>query len=280
MSASRAPILRMTVRRSASCSGRSLLTGQEVQVTIQPARPGTGVRFDHRPTQTAIPVDLDHVADTPRCTALTLGEARIDFAEHLLAVLAANGITDALIAVDGGEIPLIDGSAAPYHGLVLEAEPVVVDGEVLPIELDREFHYATGGKAILALPGPQQFWYLLEHDHPHIGRQCACFDPAADDFGEGIAPARTFSTEQEARALIEARKLEGAEISMSIIAFEHGLSEPEPFPNSFAKHKIIDLMGDLYLLGRPVLGRLVAHRTGHAENRVLARMIAEAYGLQ
>jgi len=280
MTAQCASIRRRSVRRPASCVGRSLLTGDEVRVTIQPSEPGAGVHLRHLPSGTLIPADLAHAADTPRCTALELGEARIDFVEHLLAVLSANRITDALVEVDGAEIPLIDGSAAPYQALVLEAEPVATDGEVLPLELDRELHYAAGGKAILALPGPQQFWYLLEHDHPHLGRQCACFDPAADDFGKEIAPARTFSTEQEARALIEARELEGADIAMSIIAFDDRLSEPEPFPNSFAKHKLLDLIGDLYLLGRPVLGRFVAHRSGHAENRVLARMIAEAYQLE
>lgn len=254
-----------------------MLTGDEVQVTVRPAEAGAGICFHHAATRTKIPADLRHVAETPQCTALAAGEARIEFAEHLLAVLSANGITDVAVEVDGGEVPLIDGSASPYQALVLEAQAVTLDAEIVPIELDRELHHVSGEKAILALPGPQQHWYLLEHEHPHIGRQCACYDPASSDFGKEIAPARTFSTEQEARALIEARKLEGADISMSIVAFDHGLSEPEPFPNSFAKHKILDLVGDLYLLGRPIIGRFVAHRSGHAENRALTRQIAETY---
>jgi len=277
MGTQQARIQRKTVARPASRSGRSLLTGDEVQVTLRPAEAGTGVAFHHVPSGAAIPADLEHVAETRQCTALAAGEARIEFVEHLLAVLSANGITDVAVDVDGGEVPLVDGSASAYQALVLEAEPVTLDAEIVAIELDRELHHVSGDKAILALPGPQQYWYLLEHEHAHIGRQCACYDPVSSDFGEEIAPARTFSTEQEARSLIEARKLQGADMAMSIIAFDHELSEPEPFPNSFAKHKILDLMGDLYLLGRPIIGRFVAHRSGHAENRALTRKIAEAY---
>ncbi len=270
-------ITRNTVCNDASRKGPSLLTGQECAATIRPAEAGAGISFLHLPTRTLIPASLDHVADTPHCTALQMGEARIDFSEHLLAALFAGGITDAVVEVDGGEVPLLDGSASEYAKMVAEAGIASLGAEIEPIVITSEVLVAGPNKMISAVPGGPQYWYLLDHSHRRIGRQAASFDPLKDCFATQVAPARTFSTEEEARALIEARGLEGADVGMSLIVFQDRLSAPEPFANSFAMHKVIDLIGDLYLLGRPVIGRVIAHRTGHADNRALARKIAESH---
>jgi UDP-3-O-[3-hydroxymyristoyl] N-acetylglucosamine deacetylase len=190
-----------------------------------------------------------------------------------MAALSANGITDALVEVDGSEIPLLDGSATPYQRLLEQAGLAPLTGGVEPIALTEPITVASGGKVIAALPGKPEFWYVLDHPHPLIGRQTACFRPGADDFAGGVAPARTFTTEEEARALIAARGLSGADETMAIVAYADRLSAPEPFPDSFAMHKIIDLLGDLYLLGRPIHATVVAFRTGHMENRALARLV-------
>lgn len=266
---------RKTFAQTATRSGPALLTGEQCTVTLRPADAGHGIVLRHMPTDTLIPADLAHVVDTPQCTSLSSGEARIDFTEHLLAVLSANGVTDALIEVDGTEIPLLDGSAAEYQAAAQEAGLVPLGDTYGPIVLTEAVTVSAPNRGIMALPGAPQYWYLLDHSHPRIGRQAACYDPLADDFARQVAPARTFSTEEEARALIEARGLEGADISMSNIAFADRLAQPEPFANSFAMHKVLDMLGDLYLLGRPVIGRIVAHRTGHADNRALAARIAE-----
>jgi len=216
----------------------------------------------------------------PQCTSLAAGPARIDFAEHLMAVLAANGITDVLVEVEGGEIPLLDGSAAPYQELLEDAGVAGLGGSVEPIVLPEPVTVASGGKVIGALPGKPEFWYVLDHAHPLIGRQTGCYRLGTDDFARGVAPARTFTTEDEARTLIAARGLEGADETMAIVAYEDRLSAPEPFPNSFAMHKVLDLMGDLYLLGRPLHATVIAFRTGHADNRALARAIRAAVAVQ
>jgi len=197
-----------------------------------------------------------------------------------MAALAANGVTDLLVEVDGGEAPLLDGSAAPYQALLREAGIASSDQPVEPIELREPVLVAEAGKVIHALPGNPEFWYLLRHEHPLIGRQAASFSPREDDFAACVAPARTFSTEEEARALIAARGLEGADESMAIVAHADRLSAPEPFANSFAMHKVIDLLGDLHLLGRPLHATVIAYRTGHTENRALARAIRDGFVVQ
>jgi len=267
------PVVRRTVRRSAAISGKTLLTGQPVTVSLHPAESGSGIVFRHSPTSTDIPATLEHVADVPQCTSLQAEGVRIDFAEHLLAALAAGGITDALVEVDGSEVPLLDGSAAPYEALLREAQPQPLTETVEPISLLESVKIETEQKVIIALPGNPEFWYLLDHEHPLIGRQAAVYRPLRDDFRSQAAPARTFTTEEEARVLIAARGLEGADEGMAIVAYADRLSAPEPFPNSFAMHKVIDMLGDLYLLGRPLHATVIAYRTGHTDNRALARAI-------
>jgi UDP-3-O-[3-hydroxymyristoyl] N-acetylglucosamine deacetylase len=270
------PAVRRTVRRSAAISGKTLLTGEPVTVSLHPAESGSGIVFRHGPTGTDTPAMLDHVADVPQCTSLQAEGVGIDFVEHLLAALAAGGITDVLVEVDGGEVPLLDGSAAPYEALVREAEPQPLTEALEPIRLQESVKIEGEGKVIIALPGEPAFWYLLDHEHPLIGRQAAIYRPLRDDFGTQVAPARTFTTEAEARALIAARGIEGADEGMAIVAYADRLSAPEPFPNSFAMHKVIDMLGDLYLLDRPLHATVIAYRTGHADNRALARAIQSA----
>jgi len=268
--------MRQTVKQSRSLAGPALLTGEPITVTLRPAAAGVGIVLHHVRTRTGIPATLQYAADVPQCTSLASGPARIDFAEHLMAVLSANGITDAVVEVDGGELPLLDGSAAPYQALLEEAGTAPLEGGVEPLELAEPVTVASGGKVIVALPGKAEFWYVLDHPHPLIGRQTAVFRPGCDDFARGAAPARTFTTEEEARALIAARGLEGADETMAVVAYANHLSSPEPVPNSFAMHKVVDLMGDLYLLGRPLDATVIALRTGHTGNRALARAIRDA----
>ncbi|MGQ9732480.1 MAG: UDP-3-O-acyl-N-acetylglucosamine deacetylase [Candidatus Zipacnadales bacterium] len=268
---------RRTVARSAQLRGTALLSGQPVTVTVRPAESGRGIVFRHLPSDTCLPASLDCVREVPQCTSLQLGEAKIDFIEHLMAVLAANGITDVVLEVSGDEVPLQDGSARPYQAMLDQAGVAELPEVVEPLVLSEMLAIVENDRGLFALPGKPQWWYLLDHPHPLIGRQAACYDPLQDDFTTAVAPARTFATEEEARALIAKRGLRGAEEKMAIVAYANRLSAPEPFPNSFAMHKLLDLLGDLYLLGRPILGRIIAHRTGHVDNRALARRIGEVY---
>ncbi|MBM3500008.1 MAG: UDP-3-O-acyl-N-acetylglucosamine deacetylase [Armatimonadetes bacterium] len=270
--------MRRTIERPCSLVGTALLTGEDVTVTVDPAPPGAGIWLCHIPTETMVRGTLENAADVPHCTSLAFGPARIDFVEHLMAVLAANGVTDVRVEVEGSEVPLLDGSAAPYQALIDEAGVVPLEPALEPIELAAPVTVTSGGKVIVAFPGKPEFWYVLDHPHPLIGRQTACYRPGAHDFAAEVAPARTFTTEEEARALIAARGLEGADETMAIVAYADRLSAPEPFPNSFAMHKLIDLLGDLYLLGRPLHATVVAFRSGHVENRALARAIQSAVG--
>jgi UDP-3-O-acyl N-acetylglucosamine deacetylase len=270
---------RQTVARANSLSGPCLATGAEVTVTLRPAPTKTGLVFRHVPTRTDIPANLAHVAEVPNCTSLRSGEARIDFVEHLMAALWAERITDAIVEVDGGEIPLLDGSARPYVALARAAGKARLAGEVPPIRVGEiPVVHGEGDRIISAGPG-EGYSYLLDHPHPLIGLQAAAFFPASDDFATALAPARTFATEQEARMLLAARDLKGAQPEMAIIAYDDHLSEPEPMPDSFARHKLVDMIGDLYLLGRPLEALVIGTRTGHAENQVLAAEIVRKYGI-
>lgn len=257
-------------------TGLGVRSGRDITVAILPAVSGSGLVIERPDIETAWPVDLDHVVEVPGCTSIGSDADRVDFVEHLLAVLWAHRITDARIVVDGPEIPLFDGSAKPFFEAVEASGNSPVDGKLAPITLDRAVFEIGDDRAIMALPAEtSMFAYSLLHPHPLIGHQYAEFRPQDEDFGETLAPARTFATKQELDDLRETGYIAAGSEDNCLVVYDDGYSD-EPFaPNAFARHKLVDLVGDLYLLGRPVNARIVGHRTGHRENRRLAKKIRD-----
>lgn len=266
---------RKTVSGPVAVSGLGVVSGQEVRVCIEPAGAHTGITFAPEGTKEAIPAVPERLLSVPNCTAIGRGGRQVALIEHLMAAFAALGVTDARVVVAGAEIPLLDGSAQPFlealhsvgtRSLGEALEPLVVTEPVL---------VSGPGDAMLACgPGEAAYTYCLQHPHPRIGCEIATFRPAEDSFAQLLAPARTFSTEQEARALLASGAFRGGSEANSVIVFDDHLSAPQPVPCGFARHKLVDLIGDLWLLGRPVVGRIVAFKTGHAHNHELVRQLA------
>ncbi len=268
---------RQTLRQSVELSGLGVRSGRNITVDVVPSMCGSGIVIERTDIDAAWPADLDHVVDVPGCTSIGSGEARVDFVEHLMAVLWAHRITDARIMVDGPEIPLFDGSPLRFFEALQKCGRSPVDANFAPVSFDHAIFDIGEDTAIMALPADTpMFAYSLLHPHPLIGHQYAEFRPECEDFGETVAPARTFATKQELDDLMEAGYIAAGSEENCLVVYEDGYSD-EPFAaNAFARHKIIDMMGDLYLLGRPINARVVGHRTGHKENRRLAKKILEA----
>lgn len=245
-----------------------------VTVRLSPAEVGEGLRVRREDTGQEWPVGLDTLVPATNCSAFGDDSGQVAFMEHLLACLWAAEITDAAISTDGPEIPLYDGSAKVLWTAVCEAGRKSSAEMVETIRLTEPVWLVEEGQALIGLPEDGlHFTYVLEHPHQMIGRQWAEFS-ADGDFGAEVAPARTWATAEQIRST---RGMEpGPEVeAICLIVYEDRLSEAPALPQALARHKLLDLLGDLYVCGRPVEGRIVAVKTGHGDNHEFLRRLVE-----
>ncbi|MFQ5809011.1 MAG: UDP-3-O-acyl-N-acetylglucosamine deacetylase [Armatimonadota bacterium] len=268
---------RRTVARSVERRGPGVWSGREITVRLEPAEAGHGPRVRRDDCGVEIWLDVGSVCETEHCTVVGEPPHVVSATEHLLSALSAFGITDVLVALDGPEVPLFDGSALPFAEMLKEAGVVELEAEIEPIRLTDPVLVAEAERAILALPADAPcFGYVLDYEHPQIGCESALYKPHADDYAKELAPARTFVTEDQARALLSDGDLKAGSEANAIVVYPDRLSAEPRLDQEFARHKILDIVGDLYLLGRPLLAHVLGYRTGHTENHALARKILQS----
>jgi UDP-3-O-acyl N-acetylglucosamine deacetylase len=274
--------LQRTLARTVRVNGIGLHSGAPSSVRLVPAPPDHGVVFARvdLPGAPAIPARLGQVAATER--GVVLGhEARVATVEHLLAVAMGLGVDNLLAEVDSEELPCGDGSGQVFVDAVREAG-VAEQGEPRrPITLSAPAWTGADGSLVVALPAPRLcVTTLVTVEGAPIPAQLAEFDAAIDDFAARIAPARTWGLAAEAEGLRARGLARGASLATVLVLGPQGyLNEPR-FPDELARHKILDIIGDLALLGRPLHAHTVAIRSGHAVHLALARAIAGAIGLE
>lgn len=281
-----------TVARSVAWRGIGLHSGRPAVVTVRPADPDTGLVFRARAgdgsTPIVIPADPDHVHSTARATTLaarTRSEAAtsptpaacVATVEHLLAALFALGIHNAWIDVEGGEVPALDGSAAPFAAQLRHAGTRRLAATRRTIEVDAAFELVEGERWIRIEPGDAlAIDYTIDFPHPAIGRQrhvLARLD--RDLFESTLAPARTFGFADEVDRLRAQGLALGGDLANTIVVGPTGLLNPEPlrFEDEFVRHKIVDLLGDLALLGGELAARITVERGGHGLHHALVRAL-------
>ncbi len=264
---------------SAVFSGVGLHSGAGASVRLLPAPAGTGLVFRRSDGQ-EIPALAANVEDTSRCTRLKIGDFEVQTVEHVLSALAGLGIDDAVIEIDGPEVPAADGSAAPFVELILAAGTQTRSEQVQPLRLTEPVFVSAGGCTVAALPS-DHFSASVVLDYPkhsYLGTQAAIFDGRTGDYAVQIAPARTFGFLSEIDRL-RARGLGlGASFDNALVLGETQFETPQRFPNEMARHKLLDLIGDLALTGRPICAEIVAIKPGHTLNVRLARRLGEILG--
>ncbi|MFN0011317.1 MAG: UDP-3-O-acyl-N-acetylglucosamine deacetylase [Phycisphaerales bacterium] len=291
-----------TIAKAVHLRGVGLFCAAVCELTMRPAeRAGEGLVFRRvdLPGQPVIPVSHRHVIARERQTVLSLGEIRgstpapsVQTIEHVLSALAACGVSECVLDVSGPEVPMMDGSAQPFTEAVLKAGVVAVAGAppCEPIRVREVIDLREGAARIQALPfeagrEPAEptlaVSYALEFDEGEvIGAQTAYFEvnharPDTDLYAAQIAPARTFCTEQQARLMAMAKMhahLQPRDVL--VIGAAGPIDNVLRFADEPARHKVLDVIGDLALAGRPIHGRVVAHRSGHALNQRLAAALA------
>jgi UDP-3-O-[3-hydroxymyristoyl] N-acetylglucosamine deacetylase len=269
-----------TLKAPIGCVGVGLHSGQRVNMTLRPAQPGHGIVFRRTDLGRDIPARFDQVVDTRLATVLGLGTARIGTIEHLMAALAGSAIDNTLIDLDGPEPPILDGSAAPFLFLLDCAGSVEQDAPRSMIEVRRAIRVSDGdafAELRPAKPGRMGLEMALSIDFAAaaIGRQAISLRLTPDSFRHELARARTFTLAEEIEQLRASGFALGGSLDNAIVVDQARVLNPAGLrmPDEFARHKLLDAVGDLALAGAPLCGRFVAHRSGHALNHRLLRAL-------
>ena len=261
-----------TLRSAIEFSGVGLHTGRPARVRVLPAPAGSGLRF-RLDDAVEFPAHPDYVVDTRRATVLGLGEHRVSTVEHLLSALCGCGVTNASIAVDGPEIPAADGSALEFVRAI-DAAGIV---EQVPAQLRnviREPHLFRDGDKLLAVVPAPAFRVRMTIDFPApVGAQYVDYDSSTAAYRSAIAPNRTFGFRHEVEALLARGLAMGGSLDNAVVFDTDGPMSPLRAADEPARHKILDLIGDLALSGMNLTGRIVAYRSGHPLNVEMAKTL-------
>ena len=294
-----------TLANSISISGTGLHTGVLVDMKLNPANPGFGIQFQRvdLPNNPIIKADCDLVTDTSRGTTLQVGDAKVSTVEHILAALVGSGVDNVLIEVNGPEIPIMDGSSAPFIELIESTGVLEQDAAKAWYSIDENiFHYDESKRVeMVALPAlDYQITTLIDFNSPVLGTQHAALT-SIKDFKSEISPCRTFCFLHELEELLKHDLIKGGDINNAIVVVDKPVTDEEMgrlakvfkrekievksegylnnlelrFPNEPARHKLLDVVGDLALIGYPIKARIIANRPGHSSNVEFAKKIKQ-----
>lgn len=268
--------LETTVQKPVETSGIGLHSGVPVKMRLTPAPAGTGIVFRRSDLEYfPIPASWKHVARVSYATSLMRQGVLISTTEHLLSCLYSFGVDNAYIEIDNLEVPILDGSSEPYIGMLREAGIRTLRRKRRYLRIKRTVTVVDGLKRISILPA-DVFRLTCEIDFPRpIGQQSVEMNVTPERYASEIAPARTFSFERELDKLREMGLIRGASLDCAVCFTEDGVMNPEGlrFPDESCRHKALDLIGDLALLGKPLLGHVIAERAGHAMHTALVSKI-------
>ena len=273
-----------TIAKPASIRGHGLFAGGPSAVTFRPAPANHGIVFIRTDLGgTEIPALVRHVVKRPRRTALRNGEAVVEVCEHCMSALAGLRIDNLIIEVEGVELPAMDGSSKPFLDVLTDAGIEEVPEPRRRLKVREPVVIRQGDAVVAAVPCDEpemQLTYELDYgSQSPIGRQIRTFDFSNGDYAHDIAPSRTYCTEEEAHALHEAgigKHLTPNDVL--VIGRDGPLGENHlRFDDEPVRHKVLDLIGDLYLLGAPIQGRVIAYKSGHAMNHSLVRALIKQH---
>jgi UDP-3-O-[3-hydroxymyristoyl] N-acetylglucosamine deacetylase len=245
---------------------------------MKPAAAGSGIVFRRADLGgVEIPASVDLVAGRNYATRLASGEASVDTVEHLLAALTSQGVDNVIVELNHPEVPIMDGSAAPFVYLLQEAGIRKLGTPRKFLRVLRPIALEHGDKRIALYPADHfKVSYTISFDHPLLRHQSRTIVVTADAFAEDIAPARTFGFLQEVEMLRQRGLALGGSLENAVVLGETGALNTLRFEDEFVRHKILDAIGDLSLLGYPIIGHLVVHRGGHALHTTFAaNLLAE-----
>ncbi len=298
-----------TIKKEISLSGIGLHTGVNCTMTFKPAQPDTGIRFVRSDIADKpwVQADVDHVVDISRGTTLQKGEAKVYTVEHVLAAFAGLQLDNMIVELDNLEPPVCDGSAKPYVDKLLEAGIETQDADKFYLEIDTPMAYSESDREVDLVVAPSddlRITFLIDYKNPALGTQYTTLVNLEKEFVEEFAPARTFCFLSEVEMMKDAGLIKGGGIDNAIVIYDSDLGQvevdrvrkalnlkdkcfvgengiindiPLRFYNEPVRHKTLDLLGDLMLIGVPFKGHVLAARSGHKANVALAKRMRSLY---
>ncbi len=270
-----------TIAKDASFSGVGLHTGSLTTVVFKPAPPDSGITFYRvdLPDKPAVKADIEHVMDVSRGTTIGINGTMVHSVEHVLATAVGLGIDNLNIELDANEIPNGDGSSLPFMMPLKEAGLVEQDAPREYITIDRPVYYRQDDVTLSVLPSDElRITMTIAFDHVAIGTQYASFTITPELFEKEIAPARTFCFLREVKMLQEKGLIKGGCLDSAVVIGDESILNDElRFPDEFVRHKMLDLLGDMFLLGQRVRGHIIGVKCGHEKNVMFSKQIKKAY---
>jgi len=255
-----------TIASAIKVKGKGIHLGSENLLRLQPAEPNSGLMFSYK-GQTAKYL-YPQVRGGPRGTNITIGEHQLSTIEHLISALVGCGVDNCLIEVEGDEIPITDGSARLFTDQITMAGIKKFKESKKFITLKDPVILADGERSLVAVPG-KEFAVTFVYDHPLLDPQITHFNLFTDNYPEQIAPARTFGFAQEIEQLQQSGYIKGADLSNALLIKDKAVSAVPRFADEICRHKILDLIGDIYAAGSLPLAHIYAVRSGHSFNSKL-----------
>ena len=266
-----------TLAREVSIKGSALHTGDAVTLTMKPAPADHGVVFRRTDLHGSpeIRPRVDQVTDLVRATTIQSGHAKIHTVEHVLSALHGCGIDNVVIEMNASEPPIMDGSARPFVNLILQGEPVEQGSEREYFELDTPVSVTRGNSSIIALPSDEFKISCTSADDRGIHTQHLSLTIDPEVYQSQIAAARTFTIYEDIEELLKLGKIRGGSLDCAVVLRGDKIISKEPlrFKDEFVRHKILDIIGDVLLLGMPLKAHIVATRPGHAINAELTKVL-------
>jgi UDP-3-O-[3-hydroxymyristoyl] N-acetylglucosamine deacetylase/3-hydroxyacyl-[acyl-carrier-protein] dehydratase len=273
------PEFQHTVGKTAGFSGTSLHTGEKVSIKLHPAPVDHGIKFKRKDLQDEPTIDakIENLKMVERATTIGEGSVRVHTVEHVLAALSAMGVDNAIVEMDANEPPIGDGSAQPYVDVIKRAGVTPQDAPRSFFDVRDTIHVESKTGALLVLLPDETFRVSCTQAGPNNRfAQYLSMEITPAIFEREIAPARTFVFYEDVQPLMEKNLIKGGSLENAIVVRGEAVLSKEPlrFADEFVRHKILDIIGDLALVGRPIRGHVVAVKPGHAANAELARALA------
>lgn len=266
-----------TLAREVSIKGAALHTGDAVTLTMKPAPVDHGIAFKRLDLHGApeIRPRIDQVTDLVRATTIQSGHAKIHTVEHVLSALHGCGIDNVMIEMDASEPPIMDGSARPFVNMILQGEPIEQSKERVYFELDAPISVTRGNSSIIALPSDEFKISCTSADDRGIHTQHLSLTVDPEVYQSQIAAARTFTIYEDIEELLKLGKIRGGSLDCAVVIRGDKIISKEPlrFKDEFVRHKMLDIIGDVMLLGLPLKAHIVATRPGHAINAELTKIL-------
>lgn len=277
---------RKTIKNTVEISGIGLHKGEEIKLTLKSDGDGQGIvfkRVDVADKNNIVKVDYRNLFDLERGTNIrNEDDVKVHTIEHFLSALSVTGITDILVEISGNELPILDGSSAGFVKKLLEAEIVELEREIEPVVITEPviFSDEKAGKYVIALPYDNfKISYTIDFNHSFLKSQYFEIEVNLENYMENIARCRTFAFDYEIEFLKKNNLALGGSLENAVVVGADGPLNPEGlrYPDEFVRHKILDIVGDLYVLGRPLQAHIIAIKAGHYVNSRLTEMIAKKY---